>query len=144
LFGPVEVRIQGGPMPCTRTRKGEWAFALLVLRAGRAVERAWLAGSLWPDHPLGEALALLRRELTALRHSLGTEAKRLISPTTLTLRLDLNGAHADVLEFDRYIAHGDLASLERAVALYRGPLLEGCSEEWALLERRLREEAYLR
>ena len=38
---------------------------------------------------------------------------------------------------------GDDASLERAVALYRGPLLEGCGEEWAFQERQAREQAYL-
>src|SRR5262249_21771494 len=34
-------------------------------------------------------------------------------------------------------------SLEQAAALYRGPLLEGCSEEWAFQERQAREQAYL-
>jgi hypothetical protein len=33
--------------------------------------------------------------------------------------------------------------LERAVTLYRGPLLEGCAEEWAIPERTHRELAYL-
>src|SRR5439155_3027261 len=34
-------------------------------------------------------------------------------------------------------------SLEQAVALYRGPLLEGCVEAWAFQERQVREQAYL-
>src|SRR5207302_4166810 len=45
--------------------------------------------------------------------------------------------------FDAAITRGDEASLERAVELYRGPLLQQCHEEWASQERRPREEAYL-
>src|SRR5205085_1616592 len=33
--------------------------------------------------------------------------------------------------------------LRRAVALYRGPLLEECAEEWVFQERQTREQAYL-
>src|SRR5262249_31823613 len=35
------------------------------------------------------------------------------------------------------------SQLERAVALYRGPLLEGCLEEWAIQEGQAREQAFL-
>ena len=35
------------------------------------------------------------------------------------------------------------ASLEAAVSLYRGPLLEGWVEEYVFQERQAREEAYL-
>jgi predicted ATPase/Tfp pilus assembly protein PilF len=49
----------------------------------------------------------------------------------------------DLLTFDEAIASGDLLSLEQAVALYQGPLLEGCAEEWVLEERQSREQAYL-
>src|SRR5207244_2256299 len=41
------------------------------------------------------------------------------------------------------IARTDPPSLERAVALYQGPFLEGCSEAWVLPEREAREQAYL-
>jgi predicted ATPase len=44
----------------------------------------------------------------------------------------------DLLGFDAAISRGDLRSLESAVALYRGPLLEGCAEEWVLEERERR------
>src|SRR5262249_42938489 len=89
------------------------------------------------------AFASLRNSLTDLRHALGPEAFRLRSPTLHTLLLDLSGAEVDVLDFDAAITQGDQASLERAVALYRGALLEGCAEEWALQEREAREQAYL-
>lgn len=48
LFGPMEVRVGSQPLPRLRSRKGLWLLALLALRAGRDVERDWLAGTLWP------------------------------------------------------------------------------------------------
>src|SRR5712692_7383037 len=41
------------------------------------------------------------------------------------------------------MARGDPESLAAALTLYRGPLLEGCVEEWAFQERQGREQAYL-
>src|SRR5437660_834775 len=143
LFGPFEVRLHGQPLPRLHSRKGQWLLALLVLRPCRAVERAWLAGTLWPDSSEEAANASLRNSLKDLRRVLGSEAGRLHSPTTRSLSLDLEGAHADVLAFDTRTAQGDAAALERAVELYRGPLLEGCAEEWAFQERQIREQAYL-
>jgi DNA-binding SARP family transcriptional activator len=143
LFGPFHARVNGRALPRLRSRKGHGLLALLTLRAGRALDRAWLAGSLWPDSSDPQALANLRNTLKDLRHALGPEAGRLRSPTTRTLTLDLSGAEVDVLAFDAAITRGDLPSLEQAVALYCGPLLEGCEEEWVAEERRAREQAYL-
>jgi predicted ATPase/DNA-binding SARP family transcriptional activator len=143
LFGPSEVWVDGSPLPRLRSRKGHWLLALLTLRHGCDVERAWLAGMLWPDNPEPQALASLRKSLNDLRGALGREADRLCSPTPHSLRLELAGAAADVVTFDAAIARGDGPSLEQAVALYRGPLLEGCAEEWAFQERQVREQAYL-
>src|SRR5262249_24517994 len=56
---------------------------------------------------------------------------------------DLTGAEVDVCDFDAAIAAGDEPSLERAVSLYRGPLLEGCAEAWIVPERQPRVEACL-
>src|SRR5262249_34147509 len=59
------------------------------------------------------------------------------------LTLDLAGAEVDVVRFDRGVEAGDEASLQEAVLLYRGPLLEGCVEEWVLAERNTRAEQCL-
>jgi predicted ATPase/DNA-binding SARP family transcriptional activator len=141
LFGPVEICLHGAPAGQLRTRRGGWLLALLTLRAGREVERAWLAGTLWPDSR--EAVSTLRRSLTDLRRILGPEADRLRTPTKQTLQMDLAGAFVDVLAFDAAVERGETSDLEQAVALYRGPLLEGCGDEWALPEREAREQAYL-
>src|SRR5262249_8400620 len=90
-----------------------------------------------------QALANLRNSLKDLRQALGPQANRLRSPTTRTLMLELAGAQVDVVAFDAAIARGDIASLQEAMALYRGPLLEGCDEEWVSEERQACEQAYL-
>jgi predicted ATPase/DNA-binding SARP family transcriptional activator len=143
LFGPFEVCVNGAPLPRLRARKAQWLLALLTLYAHRDVERAWLAGTLWPDSPEPQAFNNLRVNLSDLRRALGPEAVRLHAPTAHTLRLDLSGAEADLLAFDRAIACGEIPALEQAAALYRGPLLEGCPEPWAFQERQAREQAYL-
>src|SRR5436309_9074535 len=119
LLGPFEAHVHGKPLPRLHSRKVQWLLALLVLRHGRDVERVWLAGTLWPDSSEEAASASLRNSLKDLRRALGPEAGRLRSPTTRSLCLDLEGAHADVLAFDTAIARGDTAALEQAVELYR-------------------------
>jgi predicted ATPase/DNA-binding SARP family transcriptional activator len=137
------VRLQGHPLPPLRSQKSQWLLALLALQRGRAVQRAWLAGTLWPESSDRQAAFNLTRNLSDLRRALGPTARRLEAPTSRTLRLDLVGVKADVLIFDEAIAAGDPPSLAKAVALRRGPLLQGCTEEWVLPERLAREEAYL-
>lgn len=144
LFGPPQVRVNGEPMPHLKTRKGLWLLALLALRHGREVERAWLAGTLWPENQESQSLTYLRQSLSDLRHALGPEAARVCSPSPQrTLCLNLTDADVDVVTFDECLKRGDAPSLEQAVALFGGPLLEGCAEEWVLLEREAREQAYL-
>jgi predicted ATPase/DNA-binding SARP family transcriptional activator len=149
LLGPFEALVNGVPLPRLHSRKGHWLLALLALRAGRELERDWLACLLWPDSPEAEARASLRNSLADLRRALGPAAARLQSPTRRTLCLDLAGAAVDVRAFDAALARGQErsddggASLEQAVALYRGPLLEDCAEEWAFEERQRYGQAYL-
>src|SRR5262249_26222788 len=131
------------PLSCPLARKEQWLLALLVLRTREEVDRLWLAGTLWPDSSSGQALRNLRNSLTNLRRALGPEGDRLRSPSFRTLALELSGATVDVVAFDAAIACGDPASLEQAVALHRGPLLESGVEEWVFQERQVREEAYL-
>lgn len=139
FFGPFAALLGGHPLPALRTRKGQWLLALLAMRSPRAIEREWLAATLWPESLPEQALASLRRTLTDLRGALGTEEWRLDAPTTRTLRFLTEGASVDVLQFDAAIRAGDLTV---ACALYGGPYLEDCPEEWALSDRATREEAF--
>src|SRR5579871_3738469 len=128
LFGIFEVSIRGRPMQRLRTRKGQWLLALLCLKHGVELNREWIAEALWPDSDLERGTANLRLSLCDLRRAPGPEAHRVQSPTPRTLRLDVVGCTVDLLEFDAALARGDEASLEAAVSLYRGRMLEECSE----------------
>ncbi|BDI28512.1 hypothetical protein CCAX7_005630 [Capsulimonas corticalis] len=143
LFGPMRVTTNGSPAPRLRSRKTLWLLALLTLRHGRPIEREWIAGTLWPETTQSQAYAGLRPILTELRQMLQAESHRLQSPSRHTLLLDLDGAEIDVITFDAAMASQNPAAIERAAALYHGPLLEGCFEEWALPERAQREKQCL-
>jgi non-specific serine/threonine protein kinase len=135
----MQVQVEGQPLPHQRSRKALWLLALLTLRHDKAIEREWLSGLLWPDVDQETAFANLRPVLSELRRGLRSQGDRLQSPDRHTLRLDLEGAKADVVTFDRAVEDHDLTTLEGAVSLYRGPLLEGCNEEWVFQERSVRE-----
>jgi DNA-binding SARP family transcriptional activator len=141
LFGTFHLRVEGAPVTARHSRKESWLLALLVLRHAQAVEREWLADTLWPDSL--RSRALLRDTLSDLKRTLGSQASRLLSPTPRTLGLDLEGAEVDLLAFDAALRRGDAAALEQAIGLYQGTLLEGCMEEWVYAERQIREQQYL-
>ena len=144
LFGICDIRIDGQPLPRMPYRKDLWLLALLALHQGGECPRDWLAVTLWPDADESLALYYLRRSLTHVRRALGPEMWRLRTPTPRTIQLDLADAYVDLREFDQDVGaalYDD--QLARAVALYRGPLLADCLEEWILPERSAREQAYL-
>src|SRR5438552_17377307 len=89
LFGPMEVRLGHEPLPRLRSRKGQWLLALLALRAGRDVDRGWLAATLWPECAEGDGRRNLRQSLHSLRLALGPEAGRLACEATRPLRMDI-------------------------------------------------------
>jgi len=141
LLGPFQIQLNRETLPLRHSRKEQWLLALLILRQGRVVERDWLADTLWPEST--RSRVLLRDTLYDLRQTLGSQAARLRSPTKQTVQLDLEGADVDVLAFDAALLRGDTPSLEGAIGLYRGALLEGCIEDWVHPERQAREQSYL-
>lgn len=115
LFGPMQVWVHGHPLPYLRSRKALWLLALLTLRDGRPVERERLAGTLWPDVIQERAAGNLRVVLSELRHALGSEGGRLLSPGHHTLSLDLTGAEVDLRAFDAAMHSKNLKALKQAV-----------------------------
>lgn len=148
LFGTLSVCVQGNIIPPLRFRKDQWILAVLALRHDRDVARDWLAATFWPDNEESQGLFYLRKALSNIRTALGPEAGRLQSPTTRTLRLDLSNAFTDIRAFDMAVARprseaGHEERLLQAVELYKGPLLQDCSEEWLVPEREARVQSYL-
>jgi len=142
LFGTPEILCCGAPLPRLHSRRALWLLAILALKPGAAIERSRLAGMLWPDSPDTTALHNLRQTASDLRRALGDAADAIASTSARKLSLDLTLTDVDVVAFDTAVT-GDSAGLRKAIDLYKGPLLEGCDEPWAVEARDARQELYL-
>lgn len=142
LFGAMEVRVNGDPLPKTRERKDLWLLALLVLHSPHAVSREKLASDLWPDSL--DSRRRLDRSLSELRKALGEMRGCIVSDTTQqSLRIDLKEISVDLIAFNQALQQKDPAGCEQAIELYRGRFLEGCFGDWAQTVRNEYEEKYL-
>ena len=147
LLGGFQGRLGAGAAVTLPTRKAQALLAFLALPSGRAHPREKLASLLWGGVREPQARRGLRQALFTLRKAVATEPTALLIAGE-TVALNPISVDVDVAEFERGIAEGAPAALERATSLYRGDLLEGLAlqeapfEEWLLAEReRLRELA---
>ncbi|WP_326534800.1 ATP-binding protein [Pseudorhodoferax sp.] len=141
VLGPPRLAI-AGRLAAPGARKAIALLAYLALE-GRST-RAKLATLFWPELSGASARRNLRRELHRLR-SAGAEQVLLDDGDTLALAPQVQ---VDALRFEQALAAD---ALTEALALYRGPLLDGFSlvrpgvfEAWAtqrrdLLAQRMRE-----
>jgi DNA-binding SARP family transcriptional activator len=146
LFGGFECRAPDGAALRFPTRKVRALFAYLLVSATQSHGRSKLAALLWGDHAEAEARANLRKALSRLRACLPHEARHCLAVASGHVTLRPEGLEIDVLRFERLVADGTPDTLEGAVGLYRGPLLqdyEACGEEfddWLGTERRRLDE----
>jgi DNA-binding SARP family transcriptional activator len=145
LLGGFEARL-ASDSTVTLPAKAQALLAYLALEAGQAHPRAKLATLLWADSGAPQARASLRQTLSTIGSALAGTTPLVTADHAIAL--DATAIDVDVAAFERAVAEGAPESLERAVALYRGDLLEGLGatpapfEEWLLTEReRLRELA---
>ena len=138
LDGDTEVKL----------RSRNWTLPLLayvVLHRNETVARWRLAFTLWPDETEEDALQNLRRNLHLLVKSLPEQRS---GKTWLAIDAETvawNGGadcELDVAEYERL--RGDPTTLERAVELYAGDLLEEVYDDWVTAEReRLRRNYHV-
>ena len=106
----------------------------LLLNRQRVHPREVLAALLWSDQSTGQSKKYLRKVLWQLQRLLETSG--------------FNGDHA-LLDIDNewigvsQLNHQQAQSLEQAVLLYTGELLEGWYPDWCLLERERLQQNYL-
>lgn len=150
LLGPVRVDVNGAPL-AVDTRK---AIALLayIAVAGRPTPRESLATLLWPDSAEAQARGALRRTLSVLNSGLGGSGLVVDRATVLIDRsvvdLDLDGFGVALAQArdhghpPRHSCRHCRRSLDTAVALARGPFMDGfvlrdneLFEEWLTAER---------
>ena len=138
LLGPLRLTEDGAECVIS-ARKVEVLLATLLIREGQVVSMDQLIGEIWPDRPPRRATAALHVYVCTLRKLLDNH-QRHRRPTVHTsppgylfelgtdeadfrLFLDLLGRGRAALRAYRYEEADEL--LERALALWRGPVFDG-------------------
>jgi predicted ATPase/DNA-binding SARP family transcriptional activator len=148
LLGTPEFAHAGMPFRFAAPPKTLPLLAWLLVHRRAPLARDGIAFAFWPDALEEDARGDLRRHLYYLTKALpGTDGEPWIVADKKTVAWNLKAPlRYDVAEFERFCA--DESRLEDAVALYRGPFLEGLDEQWIEPERerlqKLAETALLR
>ena len=144
LLGDFQATLDSRPPAGLSSDRLRGLLAYLAVESRQEHPREQVAALLWPERPDREALSALRFALSNLHHVLGYQQAQ--APFLIITRsyVQFNPASdhwLDAAEFQRLTSRTDLASLEQAAALYRGPFLDGLSiadspafEEWLLLK----------
>lgn len=149
LFGGAELCGPDGTPTPFPTRRARSIFCYLALHQGRLFDRDVLTGQFWPEQGEATARKGLRTALWRIRQSVeeaGGDPDRILHARGS--RLGLRGAApiwVDAREFQERLGsigppgsglgREDAAELGRAVALYRGDLVEGIYDDWCTVER---------
>jgi DNA-binding SARP family transcriptional activator len=159
LFGRFEVRRDEQVVPGLHPRKTQELFAYLLLHKNRPHSREILANILWPRSTTQQARKYLRHTLWQLQSALDSADTRgsiaVLSVDRDWLYIDPGfGAWLDTAEFEgayllvqgvsgREFDRQQSETVQQAVELYRGDLLEGWYEDWCLFERERLQRLYL-
>jgi DNA-binding SARP family transcriptional activator len=115
-FGGLSVDREGG---AGAQRRPLAVLAILAAAGDRGVARAKLIAQLWPDSDDEKARRVLAQTVYSLRRDLGRDD--LVLGTT-ELRLNPEAITSDLAEFEQALERKEH---ERAVAIYRGPFVDG-------------------
>ena len=138
LFGTPSIESREGGLLTGRVaqRHRLALLALIALSPGGRLSRDKLIAYLWPESDPDKGRNLLKVATYILRSTLGEEA---VLSEGDDLRLDGDVMRTDAVEFAAAVENGDFA---RAVALYKGPFLDGFFlsdapefEQWVASER---------
>ena len=159
LFGALRLHRGERPFPDGfRTQKSQELFAFLVLGRERSYPRSMLATVFWGDRPEPEARSNLRHNLSDIRKLLlnnGIEPDSYFTVGSNDIAFNPSADFwLDVAEFEMHCdsaesdPHSPLGrkgkeSLERAVELYRGELLESVYEDWCQHKREALRDRFL-
>jgi adenylate cyclase len=124
LLGQFRAQSGAGESLSIASKKGQALVAYLALTAGQRHSRDKLAMLLWSDRPDDRARHSLRQCVLTLRKVLGDDAETVLQADDEGLALDATDVEIDALDFEAAVAAGSRESLERAMAIYNGDLLE--------------------
>ncbi|MFC3503151.1 BTAD domain-containing putative transcriptional regulator [Micromonospora krabiensis] len=162
LLGTFEARHDGRPVEMDSRRQERCILAVLLLDAGRLVSTDRLIDLLWSGRPPGSARSVVHTYIGRLRPSLAPYGVRIVTRGDGYL-VEPDEHHVDVQEFRSLAVEAGTTTdpaervrlLDRALALWRGPLLadtaddqlrerlQGPIEELRLTGLELRAEAQL-
>jgi TolB-like protein/DNA-binding SARP family transcriptional activator/Flp pilus assembly protein TadD len=140
LLGGFAVRAPCDGATDALGQKERALLAFLALPAGATHSRDKLASLLWSDRGDPQARDSLKHALTRLRRCLGTADPPPIVADRNSVRLDPAAVSTDVGAFETLLRAGTSEASERAIALYRGDLLDGIAVNDAAFEAWLRVE----
>ena len=129
-------------------KKAKALLAYLALHPNKAQQRETLAELLWADCNSSQAKQSLRQTLSALR-KVFDKGEPIVDANQHSVFLHKDSLEIDVLNFDDLCNQKDEASLQKALELYQGELLEGLYtrsqgfDDWLEIERSQRREKVL-
>ncbi len=151
LLGGFQISWHEGSVAGFNNMRLQSLLAYLLLHRHAPQSRQSLAYLFWPESGDSQARTNLRNALHLLRNQLPQAADfLLIESQTVQWRAQAT-AEVDVIEISRLLQVAQTASdgsarrsaLEQAVALYNGPLLPDCYDEWILPLREEWQQNYL-
>jgi predicted ATPase/DNA-binding SARP family transcriptional activator len=148
LLGPLEVRVDGTPLRLGGPKQRA-LLALLALEANDFVPRERAIDALWGERPPERAVNALQVQVHSLRRLLGGEA---VATHGNAYALRVDPRTVDALRFGELVDGARrrllggayaaaLGSIDRALALWRGPMLADLPQELLAAERRSLHEA---
>ncbi len=142
FLGTMDIRYDDQRLPKPPTLKSQSLLAYLILHRHRPQSRDRLIGLFWGDRPERRARRSLSTALWHIRRCLPDDIPILSDAQTVQFdpQSDL---WLDVDEFEAQTSRDDTASLQSAVALYRGDFLDGFYDDWIISERYRLEALFL-
>ncbi len=148
MLGPLLLEGDGAPLAGFRSDKVRALLAYLAMHVDRPWSRATLADLLWPDQSESTARGNLRNALSNLRHVIGDRHAWTPFLRVTQAAVEANGAAERWVDVDAFLSlrsgagdepvagvdAADVTRLEGALALYRGPFLEGFTIDSAPFE----------
>ena len=160
LFGKFCLQAEGNITHGLETRKAEELLCYLLLHRDRPHPRETLADLLWGEISSSQSKNYLRKTLWQLQSGLDAISENTVCPRILLIDgewIQVNSESdlwldTSILEevynnargrLGRALTEKEVQSLEEAVSLYRGDLLEGWYCDWCIYERERLQHLYL-
>lgn len=159
LFGKFEIDTGGQPYHCFHSQKALELFCFLLLFSNQPHHREKLADMFWGERCVADSRKYFRKTLWQLQSALNQLPvsginEHLSVESNWLQYIQNDDIFLDVMEIEKVytslkdkrvsnLTQEEFFAAKNAEALYKGDLLEGCSQEWCLYERERLKEMYI-